>query len=216
MSPSAGGLLIEVQRGLESLYALEPEAPVTDFVIPPAEAAAYPGGGSRTLVRESADGLSLGVVIDGGVCEDLARRDPRTQLDRGNLGSFCVVTEEVSHFLLLLFRARWDRPVSQLELELQAEVDKYLTAAFFLSLQNEGAVSTRLRTLLFRHYRLASGVSPERAERYRTASGLAERYCGWLESSFLRRGARLGALTREARRFYRMGQREKLEVIAEI
>ena len=215
MSPSPGGLLLEVQRGLESLYALEPEAPVTDFVIPPAEAEAYPGGGSRTLVRESADGLSLGVVIDGGVCEDLARRDPRTQLDRANLGSFCVLTEEVSHFLLLLFRARWDRPVSQLELELQAEVDKYLTAVFLLSLQNEGAVSTRLRTLLFRHYRLAAGVSPERAARYRTASGLAERYCGWLESSFLRR-ARLGDLTREARRFYRMGQREKLEVIAEI
>jgi hypothetical protein len=121
----------------------------------------------------------------------------------------------VSHFLLLLFRARWDRPVSQLELELQAEVDKYLTAVFFLSLQNEGAVSTRLRTLLFRHYRLAAGVSPERAARYRTASALAERYCGWLESSFLK-PARLDNLTREARRFYRMGQREKLEVIAEI
>jgi hypothetical protein len=215
MSPGPATLLLRVQRGLESLYALEPESPVTDFVIPATEAEAYPGDGSRTLVRENAEGLSLGVVLDGGVCDDLARSDPGGQLDRANLSSFCVLTEEVSHFLLLLFRARWERPVSQLELELQAEVDKYLTAVFLLSLQNEGAVSTRLRALLFRHYRLAEGVSSERAERYRMASSLAERYCGWLESRFLRQ-ARLDDLTREARRFYRMGQREKLEAIAEI
>jgi hypothetical protein len=215
VSPGPEALLLRVQRGLESLYALEPEAPVTDFVIPAAEAEIYPGDGSRTLVRESAEGLSLGVILDGGVCDDLADSDPQAPLDRSNLASFCVLTEEVSHFLLLLFRARWDRPVSQLELELQAEVDKYLTAVLLLSLQNEGAVSTRLRTLLFRHYHLAEGVSPERAVRYRTASSLAERYCGWLESSFLKQ-ARLDELTRQARRFYRMGQREKLEVIAEI
>jgi hypothetical protein len=208
-------LLLQVQRGLESLYALEPEAPVTDFVIPSGEAGGYPGGGSRTLVAEHPDGISVGVILDGVVCAELANRDPRTHLDGENMGSFCVLTEEVSHFLLLLFRARWERPVSQLELELQAEVDKYLTSIFFLSLQNEGAVSTRLRSLLFRRYRLGADLSPERAERYRAASDLAERYCGWLETTFLR-PARLGALTREARRFYRLGQREKLETIAEI
>jgi len=56
-------------------------------------------------------------------------------------------------------------------------------------------------------------MSAERAERYRTASGLAERYCAHLETQFLRR-ARLTDLAREARRFYRFGQREKLEAIA--
>lgn len=215
MRDASEDLLLQIQRALESLYGLQPGAPVTDFVVPPGEAGVYPGDGSRTLVSECADGISVGVVLDGVVCAELATRDPRTHLDGDNMGSFCVLTEEVSHFLLLLFRARWERPVSQLELELQAEVDKYLTATFFLSLQNEGAVSTRLRSLLFRRYRLADDLSPERAERYRAASGLAERYCGWLESTFLR-PARIGALTREARRFYRLGQREKLETIAEI
>ena len=43
-------LLIDVQRRLESLYALEPQAPVTDFVLGEEEAAGLPGGGSRTLV----------------------------------------------------------------------------------------------------------------------------------------------------------------------
>jgi len=209
------GLLLDVQRRLENLYALEPEAPVTDFLIAEEDAAAYPGGGSRTLVKEDDGALSVGVVLEQGLCADLVRDDPRVRLSGTNLGSFCTLTEEVSHFLYLLFCARSERSVTQLELELQGEVDKYLTAVVFLSLQNEGAVSTRLRDMLFRRYHLADGMSSERAERYRTASGLAERYCAHLEARFLRR-ARLSDLAREARRFYRLGQREKLEAIADI
>ena len=113
------------------------------------------------------------------------------------------------------WNAGFDKPVTLLELELQAEVDKYLCAAFLLSLQNEGAVSSRLKDLLFREYRIADGVDGERAERYRAASHLAYRYCGYLERDFLRR-ARLADLARESRRFYRLGQREKLEKIAEL
>ena len=208
-------LLLDVQRRLETLYALEPQAPVTDFLLREEDAAGLPGGGSRTLVTQDGDDVSLAVVLDGRVGECLARSDPRVQLDDGNLGSFCTLTEEVSHFVYLLFCARTSRSVTQLELELQAEVDKYLGATFLLCLQNEGAVSARLRELLFRRYRLAESLSAEQAERYRTASGLAYRYCGWLEQRFLR-PSRLADLAREARRFYRLGQREKLEKIAEL
>jgi hypothetical protein len=94
-------------------------------------------------------------------------------------------------------------------------VDKYLNAVFLLSLQNEGAVSTRLREILFQRYRLDERVSPERADRYREANGLAYRYCGWLEARFLRRD-RLAELRSHGRRFYRYGQREKLETIAAV
>jgi hypothetical protein len=210
-----GELLVDVQRRLEALYALDPEAPVTDFLIEDGAAADLPGGGSRTLVCQDADGVCLGVVFAKEVGERLAEADPRVLLDGRNLGPFSTLTEEVSHFLYLLFRARCDRPVTQLELELQAEVDKYLTAAFFLGLQNEGAVSPRLRHLLFRDYRLAEGLSPESQERYHTASRLAERYCEHLERRFLQ-PAREVDLFREARRFYRLGQREKLEAIAQL
>jgi hypothetical protein len=206
-------LLVDVQRRLEGLYALDPGAPVTDFLIPHADAVQLPGGGSRTLVSEEGDEVSVGVVFEEAVGEQLTRVDPRVRLDASNLGGFSTLTEEVSHFLYLLFCARERRSITQLELELQAEVDKYLTAAFFLSLQNEGAVSSRLRHLLFRGYRLAEDLSQEQAERYRTATRLADRYCAYLESRFLR-ASRLTDLAREARRFYRLGQRQKLERIA--
>jgi hypothetical protein len=208
-----GELALDVQRRLEAFYALDPEAPVTDYLIPPSEAAHLPGAGSHTLVAQEGDEVSVGVVLDEATRAHLERADPREHLGHENLGSFAILTEEVSHFLYLLFRARSERQVTQLELELQAEVDKYLIALFFLSLQNEGAVSTGLRRLLFEGYRLAEGLSAESAERYHAASRLARRYCGWLESRYLR-SRQLGDLAREARRFWRLGQREKLETIA--
>jgi hypothetical protein len=208
-----GDVAVDVQRHLEALYALEPEPPVTDYLIPSSEVAHLPGGGSRTLVTQDGDVVSVGVVLDDATGAHLERADPRERLGPANLGSFSTLTEEVSHFLYLLFRARSERPVTQLELELQADVDKYLIALFFLSRQNEGAVPRGLRRLLFDRYRLVEGLSAESAARYHEASRLARRYCGWLETRYLR-GGRLGELTREARRFWRLGQREKLERIA--
>jgi hypothetical protein len=208
-----GQLAVDVQRRLEAFYALDPEAPVTEYLVAPGEVAHLPGEGSRMLVAQEGDEVSVGVVLDDSIGTRLEKSDPRKQLDSSNLGAFSTVTEEVSHFLYLLFRARKKRQVTQLELELQAEVDKYLTAVFFLSLQNEGAVSTRLRHLLFDRYRLVEGLSAESAVRYHEASRLANRYCGWLEERYLRSG-RFPDLAREARRFWRLGQREKLETIA--
>jgi hypothetical protein len=215
LSAPPPGLLLDVQRRLESLYALEAQAPVTEFLLSEEEAATYPGGGSRTLVTQDGDLVSLAVVLDGGIFTLLAGADPRVRLDHDNLGAFCTLTEEVSHFVYLHFCARTSRSVTQLELELQAEVDKYLTAVFLLCLQNEGAVSPRLRELLFRRYHLAARLTVEQAERYRAASALAHRYCSFREAAYLRR-SRLADLAREARRFYRKGQREKLERIASL
>jgi hypothetical protein len=215
-SPVASELLLLVQRRLEALYALPSLAPVTDFLIAEGAAAALPGGGSRTLVQHEGADVALAVVLEDVVHADLSARDPRVRLDDRNLGPLCTLAEEVSHFVYLQFCATAERSVTQLELELQGEVDKYLTAAFLLSQQNDGALSTRLRELLFRHYRLLPGLSAEQTERYRTASALAYRYCGWLEKSFLRRPAGLSDLARESRRFYRLGQREKLERIADL
>jgi hypothetical protein len=209
----AAGLLDDVQRRIEAVYGLDPQEPVAEYVIPHDQAAAYPGAGSRTLVREEGDELRLAVVFEDSIGLALAQADPRVRLDSANLGPFATLTEEVSHFVYLTFCARTERTITQLELELQGEVDKYLTALALLWLQNEGAAAKRLREALFRRYRLPTPVTPERAERYHAASRLADRYCGWLERHYVRSG-RPTDLTREARRFYRLGQGGKLERIA--
>lgn len=212
--PSAlADVAVEVQRRLESFYALPAQAPVADFLIAPEQVAHLPGEGSRTLVDETGGELALGVVLESQVSERLQAEDPRRGLTGSNVGHFCTLVEEVSHFVCLSFCAQASRSVTQLELELQAEVDKYFNLLFLLSLQNEGAVSPGLKALLFRSYRLRGGLSDEQAQRYRAASGLAYRYCRFLEAEYLR-PARLHELRREARRFYRLGQGGKLERIS--
>lgn len=208
-------LAVAAQRRIESLYALEAEAPVSGFLMRPAQAARLPGGGSRTLVDCRGEEVSLAVVLSDEVERRLSQDDPRGGLHSGNLPAYCTLIEEVSHYLYLSFCARHARLTTHLELELMGEVDKYLVAADLLSLQNEGALAPGLRTLLFRGYRLTEGLSSEQVERYHTASDLAERYCGWLESAFLR-PARPEELCREARRFYRLGQGAKLARIASL
>jgi hypothetical protein len=208
-------LAVEMQRRFEQLYGLEPHSPVSEYLIPHERAARLPGGGSRTLVTEEEGELALGVVLEGSVGSRLAAQDPRVRLSSGNLDPFCTLAEEVSHFVYLLYCARNDRNTTQLELELVGEVDKYLAATHLLSLQDEGALSSSLRELLFRHYRLSDGLSEEQAHRYHKANHLAERYCAFLERRFLRPLHRAG-LEREARRFYRLDQRGKVERISSL
>ena len=95
MTGTDTGLLLDVQRRLEGFYGLDPQPPVTNFLLDAGAAAGYPGAGSRVLVTEDGDGLALGVVLEPAVLERLGRDDPRVRLDHGNLGDLCTVTEEV-------------------------------------------------------------------------------------------------------------------------
>src|SRR5437879_770695 len=119
-------VLRALQGGLESMYRVETDLDVRDFLV---------GGEKRDSLRierapkeqlfiKQAEGaLELGLFVDERTLENLERRDPRRRLDERNLQDFLYAVEGVSHFVYLVHRARVDRPVSAVELELQAEVD---------------------------------------------------------------------------------------------
>jgi hypothetical protein len=71
------------------------------------------------------------------------------------------------------------------------------------------------------HPRLFAGASfdarlaPHQYDRYRTAHRCAARFCMELERRFVTRGvARIEALVRELRKFYRLGSAQKLRYAA--
>src|SRR6185295_15145152 len=115
-----------------------------------------------------------------------------------------LAIEGVSHFVFLAFRARTDAPTSGLELELQAEIDKYVTCL----LTAEGQSPTALRERLF-GFELAPDLSPEERERYSTATRSASRYARSLEARFVT-PRRIPDMLAELRRFYRMSLADKL------
>ncbi len=113
----------------------------------------------------------------------------------------------MSHFVYLALCAAGERPVSALELELQAEVDKF--ACCVLMHPNAGDVRRRL----FRDVRFAEDLEPGERERYRTANDEADRYAGALERQFVAPD-RLDDMLADLRRFYRLSLRDKLAHIA--
>ena len=127
----------------------------------------------------------------------------------GDLDPLCQLIEGVSHFVYLAERARADREATQLELELQAEVDKYVVLAGTLSKKFDVGVSETLRARLYEMVAYEHAAETDAGERYRVANDLANRYVRRLEREYVAQH-RFGELRSELRRFYRLGQEEKL------
>ncbi len=190
------------QRHLEAIYAIE-APPVDEFLID-REVAEQIASGARVgresvLVHEVDGEAGIAVFVDPGIVERVAAHPPG-EAANADLDAFAVVTEAVSHFLLLVHRARRDEGVSLLELETQAEVDKFVTAR----LATRSA--SGLRDRLFRDASLDPGLGDEERERYATAGRLANRYCAQLE-----RLPHVDALLVELRGFWRLSGHARMD-----
>jgi hypothetical protein len=204
--------LARVQRGLEQLYRVDTGVAVDDFVIDePTRDGLVTERRPREqlLVVEEAGEMSLALFVDPVALANLARRDPSRTLDDHNLGDFLLAVEGVSHFVYAICAARVDRKVSQLELELQAEVDKYVTCL----LVTDPVRSKEWRARLFGDACYEPDLDHDESQRYRAANDNAHRYAAFLETEFVAR-RRIPEMLGELRRFYRMGLAAKLSTIA--
>ena len=82
--------------------------------------------------RESVDGAGVALYLDPELLRRLESADPHRALTEDNLADYCTALEGVSHFVYSTWRLDRDMPVSLLELETQAEVDKYAVTVFLL------------------------------------------------------------------------------------
>ncbi|MCB9567855.1 MAG: hypothetical protein H6710_11715 [Myxococcales bacterium] len=158
-------------RGLEALYG-------ADTGVDPAShlhlfAAAEGRGQEALFVREADDGeLEVGLAIDRELLARVEARAPDEVLADGALADALPVIEGLSHLLYIAEAARRERPVSPLELETQAEVDKLALCLF----DRRGHAPARYDALvdrLFYRFTLADDLTPELRDRYETANRLA-------------------------------------------
>lgn len=203
-------ILARLQLGLEALYRVETRLAIDAFVIDEAARAALPTARApreQLLVREDAGEMGLGLFVDGAALANLERHDPAVRLDERNFADFCLAIEGVSHFIYVALRAADDRTVSQLELELQAEIDKFACCVLVAG----GASDWRRR--LYGDVQFAEELDDNERARYQAANNQARRYAGTLERRYVRTD-RLDGLLAELRRFYRMDLPDKLGHIA--
>jgi hypothetical protein len=207
-------ILRALQGGLEGVYRVSTELDVGDFLLDArgrTELSPSRHAEEQVFVHEAEGELSIGLFVEARALENLERRDPRRRLDDDNLHDFLLAAEGVSHFVYLAHRARARRNVSALELELQAEIDKWLVA-LLVSWDQQGGPPTDLRARLFKRVAYLPDLSPEERDRYRLANDAANEYTLSLEARYLRRRAVADMLT-ELRRFYQRGLTGKLDLI---
>lgn len=181
--------LRRIQERLERIYGLERAPNVTRFV-----REGDLGSREVVLLRESEHELEIALVLppesnqipEGGALSDV----------------WLQVAEGVSHFLYLAERARVHLPVTQLELELQAEVDK-----FVLSLEFSTESARGLLSRMFDSPRFLDAEGTEAGERYRMAHQLAARFVARVILA-----GNSGRAQECLRAFYRAGQTEKIRL----
>jgi len=205
-------LLRKLEAMLHELYALEVGYAVSDFLITDPELAGCLDQGGRNvdeklLIAESDGEADVALYLERDLLERLDRHDPLTKLDRDNLADFWSALEGVSHFIYYAWNASRDKTVSLFELELQAEVDKFVTTGMLLREQT-GRDPSGLHGWLFDSPTLAAELAEHERERYRRANRYAAKYCRRLSTELARDDD--AAAQRELRHFYRLSQTSKL------
>jgi hypothetical protein len=193
-------LAARVQGALERLYRLDRVVSVEGFV-----RGAGSGEREALLLREGADGdLEVSVRLP-----PLPEPEAKVELD-----TLCQIIEGVSHFVYVVERARMGRAATQLELEVQAEVDKWVVLAASIH-SFDARRSATLRARLYEDFVFlhdeTSVAGRELAERYRVANDVAHRFVRRLEREYVGR-ARFEALHEELRAFFHIGQEGKLRL----
>lgn len=211
-------ILNAIEQSLQEIYKIELPLSVEDFLIDRHTLESVLERGNCRIAHRQADGfllisegsddLYLAVYLDDRIISNLTRNDPRNSLNSDNLADFCTATEEISHFAYTAWNALQSKPVTPLELELQAEVDKFVTCYFFLSGHRDRNLLPGLKTQLFEEFTLDEQLAAEQRARYLTASQYAGRYCHHLEQAYVQVGSP-AAMIRDLRRFYRMGMEGK-------
>ena len=210
-------MLDALQQQLHDVYHLDQSYDVRDFLITDPVLAKALGQGTvlgdseePLLMLQEGEDLSLSLFLDQELLERLESGNPLGDLRAETLDDLWKVVEGVSHFSCVAWKAVQDRTVTLLELELQGEIDKYVTAAFLALQQADHSLLGKLHSWLFDDIRFHDELDEEQRDRYRSANEYAARFCYGLGQQLIEDDA--SALTR-LRRFYRMQSSDKISHI---
>lgn len=210
-------MLSDLQNHLSSIYQVEPGYDVSDFLVTDPTLAKSLGGDAlipntdeSVLLAEDDEGMAVSVYLDSQMLGRLGQDNPMQTLKASHLNDLWTVLEGISHFNYLVWSAGRDRSVTLLELEMQAEVDKFISTWLLAQDQDECEFANRLHGWLFDKVRFRPELSEDEYARYKTANDYAARFCHGLTR---RLRGNCNKTLFELRRFYRLKQSDKISHI---
>jgi hypothetical protein len=210
-------MLAELQRQLSDIYQVGRAYDVRDYVITDPMLAKLLGKGAMLtntdetlLVSQDDEGLALSLFLDADMLDRLESSNPLGRLRAELLDDFWKVLEGISHFNCVVWKASQDRSVSLLELELQGEIDKFVSTMLLALGQADTDLLNSMHGWLFNNVRFHEELDDEQLSRYRSANDYAARFCHRLRQKLI--GDARHAMT-ELRQFYRLQLPEKISHI---
>jgi hypothetical protein len=208
-------ILRGIQQLLGGIYDVPIAHDVYDFLITERTQLPKHALASRTdeqlIIVEERDAVGVSLYLDPELLERLQRANPLERLDESNVADYWTALEGVSHFVYFAWNAGHDKPVSILELEMQAEIDKYVASFALLRRQSPERFPAELLTLLFERTRIDPGLADARQCMYRAASRYAEKFCRRLQRDLRNSPVELGReVLAQLRRFYRLSDGRKM------
>ncbi len=204
------------QEQLQGIYEIDVQHRAHDFLLTDELIANQLSGAANTcsakerlLIAECDDGLDISLYISAEVMQLLDDVHPTDLLRTGQYAEFCLVLEGVSHFLYLLWNARHDRQVTLFEMELQAEIDKFVMLNSLNQHHHDiGLAPGHIGAWLFESHGYDDWLNVDEMQRYMRANFLAGKFCRGLQQQFQLAELRQDLLN-ELRRFYRFSRTEK-------
>ena len=210
-------MLAALQQQLSDIYQLERGHDVRDYVITDPTLAKYlsqdamlSNSDETLLVTQDDDGLALSLFLDSDMLGRVESSNPLHCLRAELLDDLWKVLEGISHFNCVVWKASQDRTVTLLELELQGEIDKFVSTMLLALGQADTDLLHSLHGWLFDKVSFDDGLDKEQLQRYQSANDYAARFCHRLRQQLIVDDQL--ALS-ELRQFYRLQLSDKISHI---
>lgn len=211
-------LIQTIQDQIESIYGIKTGASVLDYLIsrnelstlmPQSTLAALPKELFLVNPEPKDETIEVALYLADDLKSNLSTHNPLQALSQENISDFCTLIEGVSHFVYYLHKASLEYEITQLEMELQAEIDKFLLLSILTKSNLDE--NQQLLELLFENYLLHEHLDDDQKIRYNTATDLARKYCFQVTQNIRTEG--LPSALKKVRKFYPMTQEQKIKSI---
>lgn len=213
-------LIEELQTSLQSIYEIETSHRVSNFITSNEQIKsilfATEGATNETVFFRQEDGyLDIAVFFDDDILRKIDSQSSSGSVSVENINNYCYVLEGISHFLYLIHYGRYDRSYNLLEMELQAEVDKFIMLQSLVDIQGINNDKREVHNMVFDDVFYRTGLSREEKSRYKDANFYAGKYCHSLLKDYIAH-RNLADMNRQLRRFYRLPLQEKIRQINQL
>lgn len=202
-----------LQNQLQKIYEIETSYQVSNFITSNPYYLNLSQSKSKrpetVLVHQEKDNLNISIYLDAKIIEVFSNNHVI------DFNSMCFALEGISHFLYLIYNAQYARQVTLLEMELQAEVDKFIMLLQTIKAHPNNNEHFKLFNDVFENIKFDPSLSDLEKRRYRDANFYAEKFCFGLIKRQVN-GLNWQSMNQELRRFYRLPLQDKLNHIQKL